>query len=418
MSVNLDFGGITRAYNFERTSSSVNTLFSNYINQIQSIGNSTGPLSTANLQTFNNTMTELKAMLAGLNLSSQGTSTLDSPITAQMAQGIGSLLQLVQSINPNVSLTPNSFTAADSGLQSLQQLQQWRDLYNLGFGDFIQAIETGASTSLRTLQSFVELDYIQSGNTLLSNQMESLNQAVLATRDALTLLQGLQAIKNKATIVANPSSFLSAWDAGHPLIVYTKNGLLFPNTPISANTLTSTQIDKLPGQYTSQMRSQVARLRITVDPTFVQEITNQGAGFIAQLNKVIAELQPITPVGGSAPTLLSELQGILADINAGQPNATNQTIQQKFAWWLLDNYNSTSVTVPGIGTLTNFNPANGGNYQRNLTSAMASAQTLNSAQNTQLQEVLFVFQEFYTSSSKMLSNMANLARMMGQAEAA
>ena len=422
MTVNLNVGGVNRSYSFEYTSSNTSFIYQNLLNQLQALGNSTGTFTAADLNNFNNTMLGLKAMLTGQSAGPNGNLFfLDSPITGQMAQGIISLLELNKSLNLNVELDPSFLTTTTAGLGDINQLTQWRDLYNLGLNTTIHAVQVGASGASTTLQALVQLEYVQNGNNQIYNQLSSLNQAMTATQQALTLLENLQLVKNRATVIQNITTALSAWGAGTPI-----GNPLAQNQPsivslLLAITKVGTNSAKfLPGIYRNTTTGEVGQLKITSDATFASDLISQGPALITQLQQTISSLSILIPSGTNPPSLVDQLTTILNDIQTGQPGVANQTIQQKFAWWLLDNYNNgaASVSVPGIGTMSNFSNINSGNYQRDLISATTSAQTLNSSQNTQLQQTVFIFQEFYKSASDILQSINNILTQMGQGEAA
>ena len=87
---------------------------------------------------------------------------------------------------------------------------------------------------------------------------------------------------------------------------------------------------------------------------------------------------------------------------------TQKPTGSNIQWWVLDNYNQNRQgliqTPAGVDfNLSDFNPANAGNYQRDLTNAITGAQNLNDTQKADLQTTMFNFQEFYQSASTILS---------------
>lgn len=501
--INETVDGYVGSYRFELTSSNTQTYFQNAINVLLNIASeSPNQTSAADLTNYNNALNTLKDLAKGFI---PGTTTpLDSPITAQMAKSINALLSLTQSVNSNYGDTQIASINNSIGLNSVNQLTSWKDLYTSG----AQSILTNAAihsdaTAVTTLQSYLQTNYIQTGNEILYNQLSSLKQALSATQQALILLGNVQSLKNRANVQAPSYTNAEKWSAG---ILPTKKIV----TVNGVQVLTQFGVGSIASYYEKSNSPTIgSRLLINVDPNFAASIQDQGMQLVSQLRASITDLNKVNPAGANDPnSLQTQLQNIVNDMTAGAPSPSNvpasnnlqsdlvnqissiistfqtssvpaiqnsayigqlqnvlnglpqsvlganqtsfNTLLQNVAavpflifsspqivnsisaaaddvtamnhqatsiqWWVLDNYNDNSVTSNGTTfQKSDFNTAKAGNYQRNLTNGITTAENLNDSQKASLQTAIFNFQEFYQSASAILSMINQfMQKMAGQ----
>lgn len=88
----------------------------------------------------------------------------------------------------------------------------WVSSLGAGFVDANSAVTSDPALN-RSFQAMVQLEYIATGNDVMSSQMTQLKDALTTTRDALSVLSQIQTIKNQLTApVPNPT--LNTGDPG------------------------------------------------------------------------------------------------------------------------------------------------------------------------------------------------------------
>ena len=125
---------------------------------------------------------------------------------------------------------------------------------------------------------------------------------------------------------------------------------------------------------------------------FINVISGQYSGsngvqaIIDNLKALIALAK--SQIGGtSASSIVSELTTVLGDFQAIVESGASDPI----ATWV-----------------TNFSNNTEGSYQTNLNNAVVASQALNDTQRENLQQVMFVYQQFYQSATSMLSSLMTL----------
>lgn len=94
------------------------------------------------------------------------------------------------------------------------------------------------------------------------------------------------------------------------------------------------------------------------------------------------------------PELMTRIKQVLDDMNQGGPDPN-----QKLFVWIQDNYANTDVTTSG-------------GFQTHLTQCITAAQSLNDTQKQNLQNYIYVFQQFYTSAASMLATITAMITKM------
>lgn len=341
--------------------------------------------------------------------STPGTSqTTNAPffMTKQMASNLDLLIRSFQAVgatNPQSSI-------------SVPQLAEWKDLATTSpaIQNLMQAI-LFATAGNQSIQSIIELDYVATGNTIVNDQLTSLQQALDVTSNILNSLANLQNIKN--SLIIPPSQVYHAPTTipgftGDPAGVQesTLMKLYRSGVPIGPGIIGASNF--FTGPIFPQVLSQI------VNPTN-QLLTAFG---VSQFNNLLAIqksllafvplLSSISNATTAADTnsLLGRIKAVLHDFStlfvSGTTQAANLTTlaQQSSALqrYLLDS-NDPKFQVTGV-------TANQG--ENNLTFAITAAQGLNDQQKQLVQQYLFIFQQFYQSASAILTAINQLITKM------
>lgn len=128
------------------------------------------------------------------------------------------------------------------------------------------------------------------------------------------------------------------------------------------------------------------------------------------LSAQIATLHTLNPQGSTdSNSLETRLRTVLTEISAvfktsdGQRVTKDTTLASAYAGfklWMLDQYGSGSNTA--------------GQIQQDLTNAVSAGQSLNSTQQENVRNFLFIFEEFYKSASAILQTLTQIIERMAQ----
>ena len=136
-----------------------------------------------------------------------------------------------------------------------------------------------------------------------------------------------------------------------------------------------------------------ANIAVGTSPqAFVNVISGQyngsnGVQAIIDNLKALIALAKSQISGSSASSIVSELSTVLDDFQGIVDSGASDPI----ATWV-----------------TNFSNSTEGSYQTNLNNAVVASQALNDTQRENLQQVMFVYQQFYQSATSMLSSLMTL----------
>jgi hypothetical protein len=307
-----------------------------------------------------------------------------------------SLSYALQALTGGRTLGNGLVITPDSGLSIIQAL-------NTALAAAQQAQLIGnAFTQSSSIQQVMMVDYVATANQLFYNQMNTLNQAVTTDNDALSYLNALQDMLNSKS----PDEFMQNLQA-----------LSAVTTPQLADSQYS--------QYVQDNFQQVLNTtanfgqNISGDGTLPLQTTNsQGQITIQGLDSISQQAFQTTfndPTSGLGPFTVNQLVANLKSLrDAVQGTSGAQANQLSTAIsTIITDIQGSSDFATWIQDVTNGSP---GNYQNHVNNAITAAQSLNNTQNSQLQEVMFVYQEFYSSASSMLSsintNIINMADNM------
>lgn len=243
---------------------------------------------------------------------------------------------------------------------------------------------TSADINAHTIQALIELVYCQTANNVLTSAMASLEQALSTTQNALSTLTGLQNLANDLTIQSK-SSFSAMFsykstNASNYESAYNSAASAFFGTPLNPTFFIGSTLIVSAGS-----------------PGFSQ-FSSALAGYKSALGTEISYLSGITDTT-DPNTLYAKLKIVYNDIPADTTNFSAVNA------WVQDNYSaeaSANVTLAG-------------NIQQHLTDAITAGQSLNSSQQQEVQNYLFIFQQYYQSAAALLTTMEQIITSMAQA---
>lgn len=205
-------------------------------------------------------------------------------------------------------------------------------------------------------QAIIELLYVKTANDVLGSALGQLQGALQATTTIMQTLTALQNMKNSLQVenrtVARP----------------------FPNTAADYIKFASANFG--------------SSIKPTLDPGF-------DSSSITRLQQELqAELQALGPIVGTDAQndpngLYQQVQKVIDDISKSGPTR-----------WVMDNFDQNSTK----------SASDQGKYQDDLTLAITASQSLSDAQKEQVQNYLFIFQEYYQSAGAMLTTLNSILK--------
>lgn len=315
-------------------------------------------------------------------------------MTMSMAQDYDAILRSLAAIGVNTN-------AAGSNIPQLSanQLKQWLDLaiQVSAVANAVQAAQLEGYGGARGLQSIIEIDYVQTGNQIISKNMAQLKSALNTTQQILDNLAELQNLHNQITTKSSAFNFNygdgrgkdgpSAWSPG-----YQQAASAFYNKPIT--------------------------------PVILPSIAPGSSGFVSaykklvnirtQLTEQLKTLSAITSASDRSNTtsLYSRLTQVLTDLNTtfsvnGQPVLSTTPpglASAGFRKWMLDNYSAFNSSDANAA----------GKFQQNITFAITASENLNDTQKETVRNYLYIFEEYYKSASAALQAISQIIQKMAQ----
>lgn len=335
-----------------------------------------------------------------LNTSAVGTQFM----TTSMANALKQLLVSLKMSGVDIGASGSNLTVTGGITPSM--ILNWKNLADSStvIQQVLQAAGVAATSENRTLQALVQLIYVKTGNDLLASNLNTLQNALQSTSDALSTLNSLQALSAKVTAKA-PSGFTAFAQSTYNL------------TRPSDFAKGVGGIPSIAAAATTYFRG--------IDPTVLGTISNsEAADFMNLRASLIQQIRALSgqTSGTSATqggTLVGKLRVVLKDINAafgavGVPSAnignigvTTTTVLSALTRWLIDSNAivNTFVNIPALGA---------GQIQRDLTAAITAGQSLNATQQQKVQQYMFVFEEYYKSAASILNAITQIIQTMAQ----
>ena len=298
-------------------------------------------------------------------------------------------------------------------------------IYN--FGTVLQNAANVVLTSLilgnayshsDSIQQILMTDYVIAGNAMLYTEMSSLQGAINTNQTALSYLNSLQDLMNQKT----PQDFimqLQTLSSSNPQYQQFESST-FNQTLSNIPNFSSTDVANYVALVSSGITTGTypSNALFTGDSTqanpsanppvyYVQGLsagsfvdlsklgTTMTGAFSATIDQVISNLtylqNQISSAGADGTPLSQQIGVVLSDFQALKTSGASLTT------WVAD-----------------FTTSNQGTYQTHLNNSIVASQSLNDTEREKLQEVMFVYQEFYQSASSMLSDIHQLLQTMAQ----
>lgn len=305
----------------------------------------------------------------------------------------------------NLDLLVRSFNAAGAtgsvgGFTiTADQLTNWKDLSALSsaIGDIIR-VGVNTAPGNRSIQSLVELEYVGTANTVIEQQMSSLESALSTTKSVLDIMAAIQDLHNRITVSAlntftfnylDPDGNKENYQAYKVAASAYFGQAIVPKIPASWGTYDGTSYNVT--QAGSDAINQLIAYRTS--------IANQ----IALLSQQFTLTQR-----NATGSLYLQLKSVYNDLQSVQAVAPGSVISQNpidNPWaWFIDKYDKTlSSDVTQQGQI-----------QSNITKAITAGQSLNDQQKEDVRNFLFVFEEYYKSASSILQKLTQLLERLAQ----
>ncbi len=393
------------------------------------------PTQAFTIADYNSAKTAYQTLISlsenGLTVAGQSTPSL---INFQMAENLSLLLKTFDVNGLGSLLAGGDAGATDT--TKIQALQGWWDLAPAGLSNTINGALT-AGASWESIQAMIELQYVQEGNNQISSTLGSLQSALNATDSAVQFLTQLQNLYNDVTpaTAATISTNIGAeqfYQIQTSTVTYIALG---PATHIVNVTITVYAYTNYTGQtFVKQFISTgdtafSAPITVTANPSSSDQTT-----FANMVSTQLPNL--ITSVMQAAGYVQGDISAVLANPATAVPTlsdaATNSQIDENWTGSLGQELVQVYSDMKSAGDLANYiidnqtsapNPTTGvpqvnakaGDYGRHLSTAEVAAQSINTQQQQQVQQELYVFQEFYQSASGVLTSLTQIIQNMAQA---
>lgn len=305
----------------------------------------------------------------------------------------------------NLDLLVRSFYAAGGtgGVSnfslSVDDLKNWKDLSVLSSSvtDILNSA-ISATSGNRSIQSLVELEYVGTANEVIEGQLSSLETALSTTKSVLDILAAVQDMHNRVTVSAPTTFSFDYLNPGDNKDNYTAykaaasayfGQAIVPKIPASwgqynGNSYTITQAGSDALKQLVSYRNSIGNQLALLSQIFTATQRNATGSLYLQLKKVYDDLQGVPAI---------------------QPGTyISQTVVDSPWAWFIDSYDktlSTEVTQQG-------------KFQSNITNAITAGQSLNDTQKQDVQNFLFVFEEYYKSASSVLQQLTQLLQRIAQ----
>jgi hypothetical protein len=334
-------------------------------------------LATGNdLDTLASAVSQLTNLLHKGEVSGTPPNTYVSYLPQDTALKLGLVLQSLQA----VGITSNLATGSMTDASKLALLQQWQSLAGVGVEQVIQNALTLKDTApTRTLQSMIELEYVKQGNDIIFTHLGSLEDALRTTQNLLDTLGTIQSISNQVT-APTPEGF---------------NLDFVPGTPAG-----------FPSDYKAYA-SAYFRFRSAIPTptsTAAQDLLRAKDNLKTQLALIMQQTQNASATNSLGAFVANVIRDISAVFVGADLNDKTQ-LNIRVSAWILDHQNAPLGTPDAVLA---------GKIQDNLTQAIQSAQSLNDTQKEDVRRFLFIFEEFYKSSSAVLQKITQIVEKMAQ----
>lgn len=437
--------------------------FNSYINTIKSIFDQRDSNPAYNGTAPPLTSTDYQQLISAVNgltdLAKNGLSITTSPppltYTGFISQNMASSLDLIVRSLQAAGINPSS-TAVLSSDEQVLLLQNWQSLAGYGVE---QILESALNPSFsvyytRTLQSMVELEYVKEGNDLIYSNLSFLEDALSTSDDILKTMTVVQNISNEISVASPrafafpPSSngqipitaqtliFNSADDTGEDDIVtaYIADHNLAHANALARNPQDQAELDQFTQEEFDKLSdfAQAIKDAVKGSNTLFERYYKMAAS--TQFTQVSPTPNPTSTAADELLTAKNSLMSELASLEAQNPEATRSVVNslayfvyrvaldisaafvgvnvsnvsamtKAVTTWIMDNQDKALASPQAQDT---------GAIQQNITQAIQAAESLNDTQKQEVNRYMFLFQQFYTSSSAILQKVTQIIERMAQ----
>lgn len=348
------------------------------------------------------------------NDSTKGPATITTPVqgvtttmSSYMAQALEQINRTIKAASggtysPDMFISPTTSGLGTSGGAGLltalnamtspdtSSVYQVTALITKAINAALQALIVGDTRSQsQSIQQAIAVDYIATGNQLIFDNMDSLNQAINQNQVILQFLNALQNLMNQKSpqqfalqfaAISNASTGAtdSQYDTFEQQSFNQQLGTIAAFTGDNASTMASAN---------TLLQQAFANVSSMSDPTYLASLSDTSSSnyralvfvkstLVNNINQLVMNLQNTGTTSGSG--LITALNQIKTDLTAAS----------SIAAWVQD-FSATSST--------------NGSYQQNLNNAVTAAQSFNQTQQANLQQAMFIYQQFFQSASGIMS---------------
>lgn len=417
-------GNISAGY-VEYTSADTNSVFtSNMLALYQIIIKPIGSITASDYNAMAQAVNNLKALT--------DTTNQQDLVTTQMVGYMNDVFKSLQAAGIDVTNPNRSAILAGSDADHITKLKTWTDLGGFGIADVLKSASAGNYT--RSLQSMIELDYVKTANEVIFNNLSSMEQAITNTQSVLATLTTIQNISNQLTVVTPAGKFtfppVTTADIPNSLAIPPSTtrtvvpGATFPgNPPI---TLPSTVYITQKGQNTlNDTSALLSPNNSSRYSNFIKEYKRYASAYFSQVFPTsTASTGMATTLVNAKNSLMSQVL-LLEKLNPSVTRSTTNSLAANIYQVALDISASFANTDPVTG-LRNWiidsqnlrasdpNFKNTGQIQDRITAAITAGENLNDTQKQQVQNYMFLFQQFYKSANDILSSIHQIIQKMAE----
>lgn len=196
-SVSTEYIGGISSYiqDLDHTSGPVYDTYIMNIQSIESILNSPGAMTSTQSTQLTTAINKLKNLLAQGALDPDSGRT--SYVTRDMGERLGAFFNSLQGVGIDVTSNSNAiqFPSPGDADTILATLNSWKTAV-MGTGTLSSLFTYADTTTNHSLQGLVELNYVKTGNEILSTQLSGLESALNLTDGVLNTLTNLQVLHN------------------------------------------------------------------------------------------------------------------------------------------------------------------------------------------------------------------------------
>jgi hypothetical protein len=298
-------------------------------------------------------------------------------LTKQMGDSLGPVFQLLKEAGATIITTTNPPTVSISA----DQLRKFLDL-SLTTPDVANLVGTAQNATdyaTSTFQAMIELIYCGTANTVLEGSLQNQQQALQIAQDTESTLNSVQSTHNEVSLTSNPSLITN------------------PSTNVPSDWTAA---------YEASLESALAPIGIYItSPNAMSDLMNEQAA----LHK---ELTTLATVAGTDSDIYQRVQAVSHDIDTALAGGVTGVAAWFADGWSEDKSGGATKTPQNqVGTGSS---ASSGEIQNNINLALSSCQSFNNTQTQEVSRQLFVFEQYYTSASSMLTDLSGIIERIGQ----